>query len=405
MSPLKQPVKRVARSPSEWTVAIYMVGGPELGPSIDRDLLELEQAGSSADVNVVVGRQHRPSSSATWFEIPPLDGAERARKKKIGTSKNVSDPNAPSRSRIDANLTEFLELIGDQYPAKRYLLMLWGHASGLGFGGLKPGDTGDQARLTDLREVLTTLRKRRGQDVKLEILGFCACAVNKADYALELRQEVQYLIASQVGISTLMTWPFDETVKLLLTSPTVETHALARQLVQVYEEGYQPPPVAMTALELGKVDAVGKQIDALSRSILAALDQPDPQGRINNLLVAQAFDEAMDSYPWDKEPLVDLFDLCRKLAQKPPLDGDVRQRARDVLDEGFRNLVVHNARSGPKFGALNGLSMLAPNFDDPDFLKTYSGEGNESYVWSQTKWATVTRRVYEFFTANKGLFE
>jgi hypothetical protein len=406
MSPRKQPAKRVASSPSEWTVGIYMVGGPELEPSIARDLVELEQAGSSADVKVVVGYQRRPSSSATWYEIPPLDGTERARKKKVGTSTNGSDPSARSRSRIDANLTEFLELIGDQYPAKRYLLMLWGHASGLGFGGLTPGDTGDQARLTDLREVLTTLRKRRSQDLKLEILAFCACAVNKADYALELRQEVQYLIASQVGISTLMTWPFDETVKLLLMSPSVETHSLARQLVQVYETGYEPPPVAMTALELGKVDVVGKQIDALSKSILAALDQPGPQGRINNMLVALTFDEAMDSYPWDVEPLVDLFDFCRKLAQKPLLDEGVRERAREVLDQGFRNLVVHNARSGPKFGALNGLSMLAPDFDDPDFLENYLAPQNiDNYVWSQTKWTTVTLRVYEFFTANKGLFE
>lgn len=283
--------------------------------------------------------------------------------------------------------------------------MLWGHASGLGFGGLKPGSDGDQTRLTELKNVLRTLRERRPNKEKLDILGFCACAINKADYALELRDDVEYLIASQVGISTLMTWPFDEAVKLLLMSPSVETRSLARQLVQCFEEGYEPPPVAMTALQLTQADHVGKQINALSEAILVALALPDPHGRLNNMLVAQAFDEALDSYPWDVEALVDLFDLCRKLAQKPLLDETVRERARNILDEGFRSFVVHNARSGPKFGALNGLSMLAPDFDDPDFLKTsQSCVKQEIYIWSQTRWSLVIRKVYEFYTGNKELF-
>jgi len=78
-----------------------------------------------------------------------------------------------------------------------------------------------------------------------------------------------------------------------------------------------------------------------------------------------------------------------------------------VLDQGFRSFVVHNARSGPKFGALNGLSMLAPDFDDPDWLETcdaYTASSSNTVIASKTRWAMVTRKVYEFFRANPNLF-
>jgi cysteine peptidase C11 family protein len=420
--PVKTRIQRPTtnRPISEWTVGVYMVGGPELGPSIARDLLELETAGSSPEVNVVVGHQHRPASGATWWEILPRNGDGPGRRKKIGSSRRAqparSEPSSSRRhSRVIANLTEFLDLLGTEYKARRYLIMLWGHASGLGFGGLRPGSDGDQARLSELTNVLRTLRAHRvsNGDItngkgKLEILGFCACAVNKADYALELRNEVEYLIASQVGISTLMTWPFDETVKLLLMSPSVETPSLARQLVQCFEAAYEPPPVAMTALHLTKSEGVGKQIDDLSGAILTALDRPGDRGRLNSMLVVQAFDEALDAYPWEFEALIDLFDFCRKLAQKPLLEDPVRERARDILDQGFRSFVVQNARSGPKFGSLNGLSMLAPDFDDDEWLTRFESccaTPKTSYVWRETRWAEVTKKAYTFFTANKDLFE
>lgn len=414
MSLSKPRIKRAKAPLPEWTFGVYMVGGPELGPSISRDLLELERAGSSPAVNVVVGQQRRPASHATWWEIPPRNGTGLAKRKRIGPRSKPAPAAGPpvngprKRSLVDVNLTQFLDMLATEYQAKRYLLMLWGHASGLGFGGLKPGSKGDQTRLGELRKVLGTLRNRRDGTQKLEILGFCACAVNKADYALELRDEVEYLVASQVGISVLMTWPFDEAVKLLLSSPAAETGSVAHQLVQCYEEGYEPPPVAMTALHLKESERIGEQIDRLCEAILTGmLERSADMNTLNSLLIAQAFDEAMDAYPWEVEPLIDLFDLCRKLLQKPLLEEPIRERARAVLDQGFRSFVVHNARSGPKFGALNGLSMLAPDFDDPDWLETcdaYTASSSNTVIASKTRWAMVTRKVYEFFRANPNLF-
>jgi hypothetical protein len=401
--PQKRPATKKPRERSangkEWTIAVYMVGGPELAPSIERDLVELRRAGSNEQINVIVARQQDSAADAIWLEVGPRVGAAPAPLTKVGTSTRGHGKPRP----LDLNLEEFLEALGTKYRAKQYLLVLWGHASGLGFGGLQPGSEGDQLRLDDLRKVLRTLKQARG-GLNLDILGFCACAINKADYALELRDDVDFLVASQVGISMMMTWPFDQVVKRVLMSPTVEPASLADQLVQVFEEGYEPPPVAMTALNLQESENLGKRLDALSKVILTALERAGDLGQLNNLCVMQAFTEALDAYPWDVEPLIDLFDFCRKLVEQQNLEQPVRERARDILDKSFSSFVLNNARSGPKFGALNGLSLLAPDFEDPNWLDTCarcSQADARPYVWNQTKWALVTQRAYEFARARR----
>jgi len=390
----------VRRPTRKWTIAVYMVGGPELGPSIGRDLLELEGAGSSKDVKVVVADQTTPTSHSRWTEVRSRTGDGPAKRMPVGGSQ---------RRTLDGKLQAFLEFVGKQYPARHFMVILWGHASGLGFGGLTAGSAADQIRLRDLANVLAAFRRQRNGQ-KLEILAFSACAVSKAEYALELRSEVDFLVASQIGISTLMTWPFDEIVELVLMSPSVEPASLARQMVQCYEEAYEPPPIAMTALDLRQSENIGTQVAQVSNAILTAIDRRGKLGLLNNMCVLRAFSEALDAHPWDVEPVVDFFDLCRKLVQQQHLEEPVRQQAREVLNQGFRSFVVHNARSGPKLGALNGLSILAPDFDDPNWLDTYENTSTkagspDAYLWRQTPWALVTRKVYKFAASNKELFK
>ena len=277
--------------------------------------------------------------------------------------------------------------------------MLWGHASGLEFGRFEPGSERDRLGLHQLGKSLEEFRLARhdGQDRKLDVLGFCACAVSKAEFALELRDEVDFLVSSQVGISTLMTWPFDEIVQLLVNSPSVQPETLAGQIVQCFEEFYEPPPVALTALDLSQGNALREQVNGLADSILLAMAVRGDRGLLNNLCVLGAFKKALDAYPYELEPLVDLYDFCRKLVAEQALDDSVRDRARRALDRGVRSIVVCNARSGPKLGALHGLSILAPDLDDPE-LPTIIKDCSESqaWLWQKTRWVEMVRKVHEF---------
>jgi hypothetical protein len=141
----------------------------------------------------------------------------------------------------------------------------------------------------------------------------------------------------------------------------------------------------------------------VSESILNALAVGGQQELLNKLCVLRAFKEALDAHPYEVDPVIDFFDFCRKLLVQKPLDAAVRTEARKVLDKGYRSFVVHDARSGPKIAALNGLSILAPDFDDPKWLQTRrsAASNNKAYLWSQTRWAAVTEKVYEFDQSRK----
>src|SRR5258708_5070728 len=117
---------------------VVMGGGAELGPALDRDRLELERAGSSSDVNVIIGIQKNSRSDTDWLEVQPLDTRGRAVKsKEVGQSKTGD---------LTERLREFLEFVAKEYKSRHYALILWAHASGLGFARLGPGSSEDLIR-------------------------------------------------------------------------------------------------------------------------------------------------------------------------------------------------------------------------------------------------------------------
>jgi hypothetical protein len=382
----QRQASRAKRELPPWTIAVFMVGGPELESSIDRDVLELERAGSSDSVNVIAAVQRSGRAHTTYLQVMPRgDEGQPQKSKKIGRS-TVGD--------LNTRLNKFLAFVARRYKSQHYSLIFWGHASGLGFGRLGSGSQEDLIRLKAFVESLRKFRESRADAQKLEILGFCACALSKAEFAIELREEVDFLVSSQVGISTLMTWPFDRIVQRVVMSPQVAPGTFASQIVQCFEESYEPPPIALTALHLQKSEEVGRQVDAIAKSILKAIDQPKVPGRVNNLSVLSAFQRAISAYPYELEPLIDFFDFCRKLVEEEALEELVRAEAREVLDKGARAFVVCNARSGPKLGALNGLSILAPDLKDPNWVATWTA--SHAWLWTNTQWAEVTRRVHRF---------
>jgi hypothetical protein len=272
------------------------------------------------------------------------------------------------------------------------------------------------------------------------VLGFSSCALSKAEFALELRDVVRYLVASQIGINSLMTWPFDDILHGLVISPGVSPQALVGQIVRSFQDFYEPPPVALTALDLGQsrhlkglVDGVAnavhkilKEFDAgaLTKAEREGLHDPvkwlenanklSPETQVaffGSLSVYQAFLEALDAFPFEHEDLVDFFDFCLKLVGlNPELGSENLKRAREVaqgiLNAGTQPFVAHNVRVGPKLQALNGLSVIAPDFKNENWVTEWEAqrqkekdEGGECWLWDQTTWPDMVVALFQFSRA------
>jgi hypothetical protein len=200
MAVRKRPRPRRRSAPKQWTVMVYMAAEDslQLDATAVQDLREMERAGSGESVNVVV------QINRAWPDFPQryevggrLEGSLLI---ESANSQNMGDPQS---------LKDFLLwAAGPKYRAKNYLLVLWGHAYGLGFGR----DHDDALTLKDLDSALNAFKTYRRK--KLDLLGVNACAMSYAEAAFQLKESTHYLVASQIAVP-FAGWPYESILRAI----------------------------------------------------------------------------------------------------------------------------------------------------------------------------------------------
>ena len=128
--------------------------------------------------------------------------------------------------------------VGRYAPAKRYLLVLWGHAYGLGFGR----DHKDSLTLRELSKALKPFRR-------LDLLGANACAMSYAEAAFELQESAKYLVASQITMP-MAGWPYEEILKEITRKPDITGENLGRAVIRHFMKSLEGKHVSLTLLDL-----------------------------------------------------------------------------------------------------------------------------------------------------------
>jgi hypothetical protein len=136
-----------------WTVMVYMVAGDsaEMDDYAVRDLREMER-GANEHVHVAVQIKRHWPDIPQRFVIADRGASRKAPLHSVATAKNVDMGDGET-------LTNFLEWALHECPAHHYMLVLWGHAYGLGFGR----DHGDPLQLRELVKALSAFRKKRNE--------------------------------------------------------------------------------------------------------------------------------------------------------------------------------------------------------------------------------------------------
>ena len=190
----------------KWTVMIYMAAArdEETERAALADLRELERVGSSKDVEIVV-QLHRlwprqpqrfrvEREAAGGSLVQPFPCCEECHNEAKQSSKSsvsgLHRPFEPDMTTGDREpLRSFVCWARRHHAAERYLLVLWGHTYGLGFGR----DPADPLTLNELREALTI----EGEGKWISVLGANSCAMSFAEAAIELDDVAEHLVASR----------------------------------------------------------------------------------------------------------------------------------------------------------------------------------------------------------------
>ena len=204
---------------AQWTVGVYMAADNGMDDQANVNIDQMKQVGSTGDVNVVV-----QVDRAAW---DPLPGCHRYFIKKGGVDTlaelgqvDMADP---------ATLSGFAEFLRSHYPAANYMLVLWDHGNGWypGYGpsasaifiddsyGHEMGVAGGE-----FAQAMAGVKQALGKRVR--VVAFDACLMDMVEVADEIRDDCDYMLASE-ALEPTGGFPYD---KLLdrLTSPA-HSHA------------------------------------------------------------------------------------------------------------------------------------------------------------------------------------
>jgi len=186
-----------AEAVKEWTIMVFMNGKNNLSSHVIRDMNEMEKYGPTANINIVTQAARIGDATGDWV------GVRRYLVTADGDNPALSSIMLSDLGNVDMGdyrqLVEFGKWAKQNYPAKKYMLIVWNHGDGWknqAFG--KPGIKGisyDDESGHGISTVNLGLAVREMGGV--EIYASDACLMQMAEVAYELKDAARITVGSE----------------------------------------------------------------------------------------------------------------------------------------------------------------------------------------------------------------
>ncbi len=332
---------------TDWTIMVYMDADNNLESYGIDDFLEMAEAGSTNDVNIIVQFDRIPGYDTSYDDWTTT--------KRYRVTENMVPNNANDLMDIgEANmgdpqtLINFVNWAKTNYPANRYCLILWDHGGGWGKddGNEVTKDVcwddtngGDALTMSELRNALAAVTNN-GND-PIDLLGFDACMMQMIEVGYEVRSYCDFMTGSEES-EPGFGWRYDSTLTILVGTPTMSPQALGAQFVSDYinSGGY-----TLSTINLGLIDDLRSDVSDLA----VALQNDNFIDEIGTAI------ENVESYSYDI--YADLYHFAQLLTQYIN-DNTVDNCAQSVMNE-LEN-VVTSENHASSFPNSHGLSIYVP---------------------------------------------
>lgn len=377
--PQSAPAPEIA-APKELTVLVYKNAKNDLDNFGLMDMNEMERAGSGAGVNVVVefGRIAQERSEKSWT------GVRRYYVTRDGDPENITSP-VLWEGNADMgdwrHLAEFLAWGKKNFPARRYLLVVWNHGNGWKRGH-KPAaaqrgisfddETGNHITTPELARALA-------QAGGVDLLALDACLMQTAEVAYEVRDYAPVVTASE-ETEPGEGYPYDVILNALNASPAMPAEEIGRLIVGAYKAANEAAYMNTTQSAV-RTAALPRLLALLGEWAAMARREPDPFLLKYAMLNAQAF------YDSDQKDIADVMKTVAGLGVRPEL----KAKSAEVMDYLTGRVVIASGVSGYQHARARGLAVYMP----------FKGMFNSDY--SELAWA-ADGRWDEFISGEEGLW-
>jgi hypothetical protein len=373
-----------AMGQKSWTLMVFMNGDNDLWQAAVEDLNELEDVGSTDEVDVIVQIDLPASAHGT----PPFTDTRRYHVAlDSGASSAIVSPQIWPESgtrELDMGspdtLSDFVAWAVDNYPADRYGLVIWDHGDGFRAAPAAP-PAGPYKEISDdltsgssisvaggeLAEAMEAMTTHMGR--RLDLLGLDACLMGMWEVDTVLSGYADFLVQSEetededgYDYAALMTF--------LAASPEASAEELC---AAVARDSIASVGATLACLRTGGVDAVTAAVDTAAQEIMDALDASEA-------VIVQAADRTMR---FSDGEFGDLHHFMQRLLGSAGLPQSLLDAA-EAVQQAVEAAVVENQTSGFHQNA-HGMSVYLPVASDPFSYDEAYAEGAGA-VWSSTRW-------------------
>ncbi|TFB08552.1 hypothetical protein E3V08_03565 [Candidatus Atribacteria bacterium MT.SAG.1] len=349
----------------EWTVMVYLDADNNLESAGIDDINEMEMVGSTPEVNIVVQFDRIPYSvlaanNQGYFDDTSNGDWTNTRRYYITQDSDPYQISSDLKSDLGElnmgdpqTLIDFASWAVANYPAKKYLLVIWNHGGGFRSTSLTKDiawdDTsgGDRITMQELEYALSAISTQAGKNI--DIVGMDACLMAMTEVAYQIKDYVDILVASEENVPN-DGWPYDTILDQLVVDPTMSSEQLARTIVDTYIDSYPSYNVTQSAIDLSHMDTLATQLSNLALAIMSDTLTP------KNIYINAAYSS---QYYGDKD-FIGLYDFSNQLlAYSNSLE--VKNIALSI-QQTLNYAVIKSEYNGGSVSSSKGLSIYFPYY-------------------------------------------
>ena len=253
-------------------------------------------------------------------------------------------------------LLDFITWAKENYPADRYMLVLWDHGGGLssGYGKDDLNKRKDSSSTIMVDEIVSAVRE---SGVKFDMIGFDACLMQDIEIAKLLEPYADYYLASEESEPS-GGWFYTSAFGMLAKDPTVSTEDFAREVIGTYDEynkrmmsGKEDNTYTLSLVDLTYVDPAYEKLEELFRKQEEAILASESDYADISLA-------ANSSYTFMNNEQLDLIHYLDNLRQSDYNDTVMSDsEINELITYAQACVVVRNRRSAD---GINGLAFTFP---------------------------------------------
>ena len=322
------------------TIMLYLCGTDleEKAGMATSDLQEIMGAEISDKVNIIV----ETGGTSKW-QNNVISSKSNQRYRVTSKGLQLLEDNLGKKSMGDPNtLSDFIKYSKKNYPADRYMLIMWDHGGGslsaYGYDQHFPNNS------MTLDEIATALKNG---GCSFDMIGFDACLMATLETAIVLEPSADYMIASE-EVEPGIGWHYTGWITALSRNTSITTVDLGKKLIDDYvkEVSVQTPrsQATLSLIDLAELKGtVPKSFVEFSKSTSTLIDKDEYK------TISDARADTKEFSPSSKLHQIDLIHFTEKIN-----NSEAKSFA-----EALRGCIKYN-RTSTNISNANGVSIFFP---------------------------------------------